>query len=244
MKKIFLLATVVALAACGGNNPKKADATEIREQMEQQTGTRVQSDGAYTAMRAVTAEDKALFDDALEGLVGVTYTPDSVATQVVDGTNYKFLCQAVTATREPLAYRAEVVIYKSLPRSSQKAMVTSIVRLGEQQAPANAAPAETNAAPAADNAPAKVLGAYSRMRALTAEDKAVFDEAVGAIIGVSYKPDSVATQLVNGTNYRFLCNAEIMTNPRRKFTAEVTVYRPLPNSGGRPIVTSIRQIGA
>ncbi len=239
MKKIFLLATVAALAACGGNAAKKAPAAEANEAKAE---TRKQTAGAYTEMRALTPEDKAVFDEAMQGLVGVTYTPDSVATQVVNGTNYKFLCKAVTATREPMTYAAEVVVYKPLPQSGGQAVLTSIVRLDEPQAAgAQAKPAAAPAkAPATRNAAA---GAYTEMRVPTPEDKGVFDEAMQGLVGVTYTPDSVATQVVNGTNYKFLCKAQMMTNPPMKYNAEVTIYRPLPQTGEKPMIMMIRRLG-
>ena len=183
MRKILLLATVAALAACGGNATKKAETPQTKRP---QTETRTQTAGGYTAMRVPTAEDKAVFDEAMKGLAGVTYTPDSVATQI--GTNYKFLCTARTAAREPMTYRAEAVVYKPLPQSGGQAVLTSIVRLAEPHAAADARPAK---APADGRA----TGAYTAMRVPTAEDKAVFDEAMKGLAGVTYTPDSVATQI-------------------------------------------------
>ena len=181
MRKILLLATVAALAACGGNATKKAETPQTKRP---QTETRTQTAGGYTAMRVPTAEDKAVFDEAMKGLAGVTYTPDSVATQI----NYKFLCTARTAAREPMTYRAEAVVYKPLPQSGGQAVLTSIVRLAEPHAAADARPAK---APADGRA----TGAYTAMRVPTAEDKAVFDEAMKGLAGVTYTPDSVATQI-------------------------------------------------
>ena len=177
MRKILLLATVAALAACGGNATKKAETPQTKRP---QTETRTQTAGGYTAMRVPTAEDKAVFDEAMKGLAGVTYTPDSVATQI--------LCTARTAAREPMTYRAEAVVYKPLPQSGGQAVLTSIVRLAEPHAAADARPAK---APADGRA----TGAYTAMRVPTAEDKAVFDEAMKGLAGVTYTPDSVATQI-------------------------------------------------
>ena len=216
MRKILLLATVAALAACGGNATKKAETPQTKRP---QTETRTQTAGGYTAMRVPTAEDKAVFDEAMKGLAGVTYTPDSVATQI---TNYKFLCTARTAAREPMTYRAEAVVYKPLPQSGGQAVLTSIVRLAEPHAAADARPAK---APADGRA----TGAYTAMRVPTAEDKAVFDEAMKGLAGVTYTPDSVATQITS-------------TNPPMKFDAEVIVHQPLPSAGDKPYITAIRRM--
>lgn len=50
--------------------------------------------GAYTGQRAVTAEEMELFESVIGTIDTITeYTPVSVATQVVAGLNYKFLCR-------------------------------------------------------------------------------------------------------------------------------------------------------
>ena len=87
-----------------------------------------------------------------------------------------------------MTYRAEAVVYKPLPQSGGQAVLTSIVRLAEPHAAADARPAK---APADGRA----TGAYTAMRVPTAEDKAVFDEAMKGLAGVTYTPDSVATQI-------------------------------------------------
>lgn len=50
--------------------------------------------GWTTYSNAISAEAKKAFDTALDGLTGVNYTPLSVASQVVAGTNYSFFCNA------------------------------------------------------------------------------------------------------------------------------------------------------
>ena len=49
------------------------------------------------------------------------------------------------------------------------------------------------------------LGAWSLFEELDENDRAVFDKAVSGLTGVSYLPEQVSKQLVNGTNYRFFC---------------------------------------
>ena len=43
--------------------------------------------GGWTAYHKLSAKDQAVFNQALEGFVGVQYTPFEVSTQVVAGTN-------------------------------------------------------------------------------------------------------------------------------------------------------------
>lgn len=72
--------------------------------------------GGWTAWHAtLTEEAKAVFKQAMEGFVGVGYTPQAFATQVVAGTNYCFLCQGTPAYLNPPDLVAKVYIYQPLP---------------------------------------------------------------------------------------------------------------------------------
>ena len=59
---------------------------------------------------------------------GVSYTPESVATQVVAGTNYRFICTAKTATPGPETYEAEIIVFQPLPGQGE-AKIAKITRL-------------------------------------------------------------------------------------------------------------------
>lgn len=105
MSKILLLiAAVLTLSSCSctGSKTKKATKTQMIA-------------GGYSQQREPNAEELALFKQVTAELDGVKYTPETVATQVVAGRNYRFVCKAVTATREPKTYKAEVVVYQPLP---------------------------------------------------------------------------------------------------------------------------------
>ena len=69
--------------------------------------------GGYTRQRPLEASDRELFRRATAGMTGVSYTPESVATQVVAGTNYRFICTAKTAiVFQPLPGQGEAKIAK------------------------------------------------------------------------------------------------------------------------------------
>lgn len=114
MKKtfVFLLALILllALAACG---QKKNEATV----------------GGWTLTEngALTEEAQGAFDKAMEGLVGVNYTPAALlGTQLVSGTNYCFLCEATAVYPDAQPYYAVVTVYQDL---QGKAEVKNIVSL-------------------------------------------------------------------------------------------------------------------
>lgn len=63
----------------------------------------------------VTDELSIMFNEALEGLTGALYTPLALLeTQVVAGTNYKFLCSGKTVTATPSYKNVLVSIYKPI----------------------------------------------------------------------------------------------------------------------------------
>ncbi len=84
----------------------------------------------------------------------------------------------------------------------------------------------------------EIVGGYSKPRKLTKDEKALFEEAVQGLEGVEYKPLNVATQVVAGTNYRFICRGRETARKGKRFDAVIVVYKPLPGQG-EPRVTSV-----
>ena len=67
---------------------------------------------------------------------------------------------------------------------------------------------------------------------------------VAKIADVKYEPINVATQIVAGTNYRFLCKGrEVKADGKRgkKFYATIILHRPLPDRGEPRILSIERQ---
>lgn len=114
MKRIFALILamilLLALAACG---QKKEDAKA----------------GGWTLTEdaALTEEARGAFDKAMDGLVGVNYTPLALlGTQLVAGKNYCILCEAAVVYPDAQPYYAIVTVYQDL---QGKAEVRNIVAL-------------------------------------------------------------------------------------------------------------------
>jgi len=79
-----------------------------------------------------------------------------------------------------------------------------------------------------------ITGGFTPYRPLTAEDRALFDKVVGPIIGVSYEPTEVASQVVAGTNYKFRAIATIPNYDT--YHVVITIFVPLQ---GAPVLISI-----
>ena len=74
--------------------------------------------GAYTEGRIPTKDEIELFKDTYKG--DIELTPITVSTQVVAGTNYKFVCKDKSGSPY------QVIIYQKLPAYGGEAEVTSI----------------------------------------------------------------------------------------------------------------------
>lgn len=87
------------------------------------------------------------------------------------------------------------------------------------------------------------VGGYTEPRKLTDSEAALFEKYVAKIADVEYEPINVATQIVAGTNYRFLCKGrEVKADGKRgkKFYATIILHRPLPDRG-EPRIISIER---
>jgi len=74
-----------------------------------------------------------------------------------------------------------------------------------------------------------LLGGCSEQRPLTAEDSAVFAEATKDYAYLGLKPQSVATQVVAGKNYLFICEMKAFGGPATQ--TNVKIFKPLPGQG-------------
>lgn len=78
--------------------------------------------GAWNIHDSVSEEDKKVLETALAGLVGCTYEPIAVATQVVNGVNYLFIAKSTTVTLQPKTGLAKVYV-TAAPAGSEPRLV-------------------------------------------------------------------------------------------------------------------------
>lgn len=131
----------------------------------------------------ITDEARGAFEKAMEGLVGVNYTPVALlGTQLVSGTNYCVLCEAAVVYPDAQPYYALVYLYKN---TQGEAEIRNIVALDLGKI---AETGEIENTGEAENLP---LGGWTVDR-----DSAV--EVDGAVA-------HLASQVVSGTNHCVLC---------------------------------------
>ena len=83
--------------------------------------------GGWSPFTEVAAEDGVVFDKAMEGLVGVKYTPERVSKQIVNGTNYRFFCYGDPATLGGHKFPAIVKIHVSPAHEVQLVKIERVV---------------------------------------------------------------------------------------------------------------------
>ncbi len=171
--------------------------------------------GGWTPFHDLTPEDRQVFQAATEKLTGVDYTPLLVSTQVVEGTNYKFVCDSKVVYPNAEMHRTMVYIFKPLNGIPE---VTAITPMLEQNYKA---------------------GGWSDWTSpVDAESQQVFNKATEGLLGVKYTATAVSRQVVAGMNYMFKCNAKPVVPHSTEYKVMVEIFQPL-GPGAEPIITGI-----
>lgn len=95
----------------------------------------------------------------------------------------------------------------------------------------------------------ELVGAFGQQREMTHDEMDMFRKATAGDSLIVYTPLSVSTQVVAGTNYRFWCRFEDISDGIRRKSADdsdkygycwITIFKPLPGRG-EPSVTSVNR---
>ncbi|WP_411337205.1 hypothetical protein [Ruminococcus gauvreauii] len=84
-----------------------------------------------------------------------------------------------------------------------------------------------------------MTGGWSYQPYITPYDSFIFYSAIGKHNDYFYTPVAVAKQIVNGTNYKFMCVAKPLRDNLAPHFAIVNIYKPIH---GDPRLTSIDHI--
>jgi len=146
----------------------------------------------------ISNEATDAFNAAMEGLVGVDYTPCAVlATQLVSGTNYAFLCNGTAVVPNAPSKWYIVTVYQDL---KGKASLLSIeeIELDDIKTIENADDTEAVGA--------WKIEAPIEPNALPDAAQSAYEKASQNYVGVGFSPIALlGTQIVAGHNYKILC---------------------------------------
>jgi len=162
----------------------------------------------------ISAQAHAVFDQTVGKLIGVKYVPIAVATQTVSGTNYCFLCDATGVYPGACTSLVEVYVYQPLQGAPH---ITAIKMVMECHA---------------------IPGGWSGFHAVTPDEQKIFAGVVKPL-GVNYEPLQVATQVVAGLNYCYLCKASIVSPGAVAYPTLVYIFQPLPGAGAAHITAIV-----
>lgn len=231
---ILSLAFAIALVSCV-KPAKSEESKEDSENLGSETNLEPEEvspddegpiTGGWTPAESpeITDEIRAMVEKAASGFVGAAYIPVAyLASQVVAGYNHAILCRVSPASPNPVETYAIVYIYEDLEGGAQ------ITDVNDSGVPTNIPPDKT------------LSGGWAQAEspAVTDEAMAVFDKALEGIVGMSYTTVAMlATQVVAGMNYCFLCNANGTYPDADSNYVLVKVYEDIE---GNANVTSIEE---
>lgn len=159
-----------------------------------------------------------IFNEAAAHILGVQYyDPIAYEEQLVEGTNYKFICAAKNVLLWPeTIYLAEVVIYQPLKGTPAVASAHEIAPI-----------------------PHPVPGGWQNWKFPASEQAVQALEKAPHLVGVNYKPFGSTMQVVNGIYYCLVCERTYIVP--NSYQAPVLVFvHQMPD--GKCFITSIMPI--
>lgn len=84
-----------------------------------------------------------------------------------------------------------------------------------------------------------LAGGFTSFREIKEDEKVLFGKCLSNLLGVGRVPLAVATQVVKGVNYAFLCDSHVIIPNPVPYNELVTIYQPLE---GEPILTEIKTV--
>lgn len=198
MKKILslllALSLTLCLAACAGKTTQTTQTAQEISSAQSAVSSAVAEAmvGGWErpASPVVTEEQKALLERANEVLAGAQYEALAcLGTQVVAGTNHRLLCSVTPTVPDAVSTYAIVTLYEDLEGNVE---LTEVLESAEE-------------------VPQEGLdGGWTASESpeLTDEARDAFEKATKDVEGTTYTPVALlSTQVVAGTNYRILCEA-------------------------------------
>ncbi|MBR3314025.1 MAG: hypothetical protein IKG18_07795 [Atopobiaceae bacterium] len=183
-----LVSGMLALTLCVYGCGAAVEATSKQEQTTEQAGAQQTTE----TPNYLTDEEQAIFDAAVKGTEAENLKPTAVlATQVVAGLNYAFLCQS--ADTNPTWHIA--VVYRDPQGTSTLSALNDI---------------DLDALQVSDQSSEGMMGAWEvcepAAASLPKEAATAFSNAVADYEGVELSPIALlSTQMDGGTNHRVMC---------------------------------------
>ena len=218
MKKFLLAAISFGLAftfsAC-------SDDSSSGTESENKSG----ETGDFGDFSTIDKDAEKILEDAVKGTDYESVTCDSVSTQIVAGTNYKFQCSIKDGKKTK---DVVLTVFEPLPSSDKPVQLTLVTDadgevLFESKVEFEAEDEESDD----EKSDEGCAGCFGKFSAIDDDAEEVLKAAVKGSDYESVTCDSVSTQVVAGTNYMFQCTVK---DGKKTKDVVLTVFEPLPNS--------------
>ena len=179
---------------------------------------------------------KAAFEKAMEQLVGANHEPIALlASQVVAGTNYQFLCKTTPVVLNPQPHYTFVKIYAALDGHAEILEIVDAedyqpedFTLAPEESPVEDPDEFPGKAPGEPD-PGEVVGGWIHMTDdVLPYAEAAFEQATEKKLGYTYELLACTSyQVVSGMNYQYICRGKSIGAKSEPEIILVTVYAPL-----------------
>lgn len=225
---------LVAAAACIKKTEKPAAIPNPDTETEADAATEETEEGitggwAVTENEEMTDELRAIFEKAMEGLVGVDYQPIAcLGTQIVAGTNYCFLAKGVVVHPDAAQRYMLVYVYEDLSGNATVMNIADLPIVPNEDG--------TTTVPASE----VLMGGwyYEESCEITEEIGNALSKATENMLGAGYIAiANLGSQVVAGINHCVLCRVTPVTANPVSHYALVYIYENI--EGGAELLQVI-----
>ena len=213
----FSLCLALTFVGCSDDSSSSSSAEDI-EKIDDNGG----KSGNFGKFSAIDDDAEEVLKAAVKGSDYESVTCDSVSTQIVAGTNYKFQCSIKDGkeTKDVV-----LTVFEPLPYTKKPAQLTLVTDVdGKVLFEAEVETEDEGDDPEA-NPKEDCAGCIGKFSVVDDDAEKILAEAVEGTDYEDAKCDSVSTQVVAGTNYKFQCSVK---DGKETKDVVLTVFEPLP----------------
>lgn len=219
---VLVFTMSLTLAACGSQNPTQSESAESRtktdvSQSENSSGAEEDIAGGWEINQgklslADNPEAKEAFEKATEELAGYEYEAVAfLGSQVVQGTNYSYLCKGTPVYPDAESEYLIVNVYEDLEGNTELTGTKGLLDIGND---------DTDGGWSYNQESPSVYE--------NTEVKAAFEKATEGLAGMEYEPVAyIGSQTVSGTNYAVFCSETAVVPDAERAFSMVTIYEDL-----------------
>ena len=212
----FSLCLALTFVGCSDDSSSSSSAEDI-EKIDDNGG----KSGNFGKFSAIDDDAEEVLKAAVKGSDYESVTCDSVSTQIVAGTNYKFQCSIKDGkeTKDVV-----LTVFEPLPSSGKPVQLTLVTDADGEVLFESKVEFEAEDEESDDDGKKSdegCDGCFGDYEELTEDDMDVFEKANKLSDSTFVNPTKVSKQVVAGMNYRFMCELEVSEGETKDVFLEV-----------------------